>query len=62
MNHQRTGLLLSPRIRTAPQFPQFNSTVGLSTSSAGGAVGTVSTSGVGTTLRVFFRRGIAELR
>ena len=38
MNYQRTGLTLSPCIRTAPQFPHFNSTVGLSTFSAGGAV------------------------
>ena len=27
MNYQRPVLLLSPCIRTAPQFPHFNSTV-----------------------------------
>jgi hypothetical protein len=47
---------LSPRIRTAPQFPHLHSTVGLSASSTGGALGTASmTSGAGTTLRVFFK-------
>ena len=45
---------VSPCIRTAPQFPHLNSTVGLSTCSAGGAVGVPSASGAGTTLRSFF--------
>ena len=54
------ALFPSTRIRTAPQFPHLHSTVGLGVSSAGGAVGTLSTSGAGTTLRVFCERaGIA---
>src|SRR3954453_23527306 len=54
------ALLSSPRIRTAPQVPHLHSTVGLGVSSAGGAVGTVSTSGAGTTLSVLCgRAGIA---
>src|SRR4051812_4123863 len=57
------ALFPSTRIRTAPQFPHLHSTVGLGVSSAGGAVGTVSTRGAGTTLRVFVRRvGIAATR
>jgi len=50
------ALLSSTRIRTAPQVPHLHSTVGLSVSSAGGAVGTVSTSGAGMTLRVLCGR------
>jgi hypothetical protein len=50
------ALFPSTRIRTAPQFPHLHSTVGLGVSSAGGPVGTVSTSGAGTTLRVFCGR------
>src|SRR3954452_17011607 len=54
------ALFPSTRIRTAPQFPHLHSTVALGVSSAGGAVGTLSTSGAGTTLRVFCERaGIA---
>ena len=45
-----------PRSRTAPQFPHVHSTVGLGASSTGGAVGTPSMSGAGTTLRVFCGR------
>ena len=41
-----------PRIRTAPQFPHLHSTIGLGTSITGGAVGTLSMKGAGTTLRV----------
>ena len=50
------ALLSSTRIRTAPQVPHLHSTVGLGVSSAGGAVGTVSTSGAGTTLSVLCGR------
>ena len=50
------ALLSSKRIRTAPQVPHLHSTVGLSVSSAGGAVGTVSTSGAGMTLSVLCGR------
>ena len=50
-------LLSSPRIRMVPQFPHLHSTVGLSASSTGGALGTASmTSGAGTILNVFCRR------
>ena len=60
MDHERGALIPSPRIRTAPQFPHLHSTVGLGVSSAGGAVGTASTSGAGTTLSVLCgRAGIA---
>jgi hypothetical protein len=46
----------------APQFPHLHSTVGLSASSTGGALGSASmTSGAGTILNVFCRRaGIAR--
>ena len=50
------ALLSSTRIRTAPQVPHLHSTVGLGVSSAGGAVGTVSTSGAGMTLSVLCGR------
>ena len=50
------ALLSSTRVRTAPQVPHLHSTVGLSVSSAGGAVGTVSTSGAGMTLSVLCGR------
>jgi hypothetical protein len=50
------ALLSSTRIRTAPQVPHLHSTVGLGVSSAGGAVGTVSTSGAGMTLSVLCRK------
>jgi hypothetical protein len=60
---QRTmrGQLASPpRIKTALQWPHLYSTVALGISIAGGAEGTPSMSGAGTTLRTFCKRaGIA---
>jgi hypothetical protein len=40
MDHERVGFTFVPRFRTAPQFPHLHSTVGLSASSTGGALGT----------------------
>jgi hypothetical protein len=49
----RRALFPSPRIRRAPHFPHLHSTVGLGVvSSTGGAAGTPSMSGAGTTLSV----------
>ena len=57
MNHQRTSFTPVPTHQEGATVPHFNSTVGLGTSSAGGAEGTPSMSGAGTTLRVFCGKG-----
>jgi hypothetical protein len=64
MDHERAGFTLVPRIRTAPHFPHLHSTVGLVVvSSTGGALGTPSMSGAGTTLSVHrVRAGIAAFQ
>ena len=59
-DHERITFSSSARIRTAPQVPHVNTTLGLGSSSSGGALGTTSMSGAETTLRVLGKRvGIA---
>jgi hypothetical protein len=64
MDHERAGFTSVPTYQDGTTVAALHSTVGLRVvSSTGGAVGTPSMSGAGTTLRVFCgRAGIAAIR